>query len=475
MNKHDLSTPSAHIALQLDLTSLPKAREDFCAELGEAETKTLFSEMAKHSLDMMRYASVVPLDNTGEDRTLSTSYELFIRGMSLEAAQEEFGVAVSGQIAGSYAARAREIFRTSFERGNTVVALVQANAPSLSGAFLNDALRKVALAGKGGLAFYCKSHMPVLLVLHKSAESFLDELIVETELGLEYDFSLAELYDLAIASIEGVPCVEHPAELELWDQVKRQWTKRASKISVIIPTHNEADNLALCITQARSYLNAASPGAEVEIVVVDGGSTDNTLLTASSHNAIVLNSDLGRAVQMNAGAKAASGDVLIFLHADTLLRAGSRPKDVRNILKEPLTIMGAFTFDFGLHGVKNKNAIGFSKLISSQVFEFTKRISTRKGALPFGDQAYFIRSEVFHALGGFPNYSLMEDYAFAKRCSLLGEISLSSDRAETSLRRSFRYDLFKAIRVNDSLSELFDEGASIRELERFRRRKLTGA
>lgn len=472
MDKHLIDGPSAHLALQFDISTLNKAKASFVRELGEAGCANLFKELTQHGLDAMRYASVIPLDGSGENRQLSTSYELVVRGMDPHEASQVFETTASAQSNGTFAERAREIFRRGFAEGNTVVGLVQAHAPKLTAAILNESLRRVLAQGEGGLAFICKSHMPALLVLHKSSLRDLDTIILDDELNLDFAYRLADVPNIEM--MEGLGCVEEVADLPIWEEVKRNWTKRASKISVIIPAYNEADNLSLCITQARSYLQRACPGADIEVVVADGGSSDDSLITVGSLNVVVVESERGRAKQMNAGAAAASGDVYVFLHADTLLRPSSKPKDLRNILKDPQTIMGAFTFDFGLHGVKNKNAIGFSRLFSSQLFEMSKRSNAKKGAIPFGDQAYFIRAEVFDALGGFPDYEIMEDYAFAKRCSLLGDIALSPDRAETSLRRSLRYDLFKAIRINDSLAELFDEGASISELERFRRRKLFG-
>lgn len=478
MNKHHIDAPSAHLSLQIDFDNPDKTHSAFVSELGSEKTQEFLLEMAAHMADMMRYASVIPLDSTGEERNLTTTYELFVRGDNPTHMSEYFEVRTSKQKQGSFAERARDIFRQGFRQGNTAVALIQPNAPKLTAVLLNESLRRVIKDGRGGLAFCQKNSMPSVLVLHKSAEPFLEELILEEVFNRDTSYVLPRELDIPPAIPLEVhdlfECVQSPADIPIWEEVKELWTKRASKISVVIPTYNEVDNLSLCITQARTFLSLACPGAEVEFVVADGGSSDNTLMVASSYNATIVKSDRGRALQMNAGAAKASGDILLFLHADTLLRSSSKPKDIRNILRDPLTIMGAFTFDFGMHGVKNEEALKITQRISSMAFEIDRRKRTKRGAIPFGDQAYFLRKEVFQALGGFPNYEIMEDYAFAKRCSLLGEITLSPDFAETSLRRAYRYDLLQAIRANESMAELFDEGASISELVRYRRRNIKG-
>ncbi len=156
-------------------------------------------------------------------------------------------------------------------------------------------------------------------------------------------------------------------------------------ISIIIPTLNEEENIAACLASTQNASNA-------ERIVVDGGSRDRTVEIALACGARVLTSPAGRARQMNAGAEAASGDLFIFLHADTRL-----PEEfegcVREILARPGIAAGAFEFrlDMSSPGL--------------QIIERVANWRSRRLQMPYGDQAIFIRSALFREIGRFPRHA----------------------------------------------------------------------
>jgi len=171
-------------------------------------------------------------------------------------------------------------------------------------------------------------------------------------------------------------------------------------ISVVIPTLDSAPSVAAAI-------RSAPPGAEV--VVVDGGSGDGTAEAAARAGARVETAPQGRAVQMNAGARAARGEILVFLHADCRLPADAG-EQIRRVLERPGVAGGWFPQRIDAAGV---------------LFRLGARGSNRRArllGLPYGDQAIFTRREALLAAGGFPEDPIMEDAGLARRLRRLGRL-----------------------------------------------------
>lgn len=187
------------------------------------------------------------------------------------------------------------------------------------------------------------------------------------------------------------------------------------RISVVIPTLNEAEQIADTIASI-----PADPG--VEILVADGGSRDDTRARAEGAGARVLDAPRGRGPQMNAGAAEAVGDVLVFLHADTRL-----PPDafvlIRRVLQFPEVVGGAFRF--------SSDGRGFFYRFS------TAGINLRTAVLrlPFGDQAIFVRAHTFDELGGYRDMPACEDLDFVRRLRGRGRLAVLPARITTSSRK----------------------------------------
>ena len=189
-----------------------------------------------------------------------------------------------------------------------------------------------------------------------------------------------------------------------------------ARLSIIMPVLNEAAGIAAAL-QALAPLLAR--GAQV--VVADGGSTDDTLARAQACGVPVISSTRGRAVQMNAGAQQASGAVLLFLHADTLL-----PPDADQLIQQALAgpqVWGRF----------DVRIAGRPRLL--RVIAACMNLRSRSTGIATGDQAMFMTRAAFDAVGGFPAQALMEDIEMSKRLLRLSRPVCLHARVVTSGRR----------------------------------------
>ena len=224
------------------------------------------------------------------------------------------------------------------------------------------------------------------------------------------------------------------------------------RISVVIPALDEERSIAAAIQSVRE--DAA------EVVVVDGGSRDATTTVAAAAGARVLLQPGGRGIQLDHGARHATGDWLLFLHADTRLEAGwaraMAGLDAR-------VVGGAFRF-----AVDSPRA-------AFRLIEAGVRLRCALLRLPYGDQALFARRAAYTACGGFPPYPLMEDVAFVRRLRDVGPLAFLSPRAFTSGRRWERRGLVATTWTNTRLLSLYLAGRSPEQLAREYTRATDGA
>lgn len=183
------------------------------------------------------------------------------------------------------------------------------------------------------------------------------------------------------------------------------------RLSVIIPALDEEEVVAQAVRSVRD---------EAEVIVVDGGSEDRTRAVAQAEGAAVFTAPSGRGRQLDAGARRAGGDWLVFLHADTRLEEGWASA-LRHLDAE--VVGGAFRFAID------------SPRLGYRVVEAGVALRCRLWRLPYGDQGLFVRREVYGMIGGFPPLPLMEDIAFVRRLSRVGLLVFPPVRAFTSARR----------------------------------------
>jgi rSAM/selenodomain-associated transferase 2 len=185
-------------------------------------------------------------------------------------------------------------------------------------------------------------------------------------------------------------------------------------VSIIIPTWNETGGIARTIRGLR----VQSP---LEIIVVDGGSSDTTIEQAQEADRVFL-AEAGRAFQMNAGARAARGDILLFLHADCRLEAGAI-RAVEGTLARHATLAGCFSMRVDGQGW------GFRSIDACA----TARV--RWTGVIYGDQGLFLRRNDFLRLGGFPPIRFMEDVFFSRRLAGRGRVVVLRQKIFVSPRR----------------------------------------
>ena len=218
--------------------------------------------------------------------------------------------------------------------------------------------------------------------------------------------------------------VRHPAECSVDSSA-------VSAISIVIPTLNEANYLPRALAGLRGAKN-------IETIVVDGGSSDGTLGIAQREDCQVLRAPPGRAEQLNAGARSASGPILLFLHADTRLPPGF-DSAVRATLDEPRVVGGAFRLRIDAPGR------------SLRIIERAIDIRSRVFQMPYGDQGIFVNRKTFLESGGFPELPIMDDFEFIRQLRRQGKIRITSAAAVTSGRRWQQLGPWRTTWVNQKI------------------------
>jgi rSAM/selenodomain-associated transferase 2 len=222
------------------------------------------------------------------------------------------------------------------------------------------------------------------------------------------------------------------------------------KLSVVIPTLDEAARIGDRLAELR-----ATPGMD-EILVVDGQSTDGTAeIVARVPGVRLLSAPRGRASQLNAGGTAATGDVLLFLHADVALPTEAR-RHVELAFADPRVVAGAFR----TWTVPDAGRSRLAMLLR------LADVRSRYSGLPYGDQALFVRAQAFREAGGFPDQPLMEDLELSRRLRQRGRIRIAPASVRVSGRRFLARPVFYFLVVN-LLPALYALGVPPAILKRF--------
>ena len=217
---------------------------------------------------------------------------------------------------------------------------------------------------------------------------------------------------------------------------------------MIIPALNEAAELTETISRAR--LSRAIG----EVIVVDGGSTDQTRELAEGLGCRVLKATGGRGGQLKAGAEAARGDVLLFLHADTWLPEGGLGA-VSAALDDARVVGGHFDVRFD------------SPRPVLRMIAFFMNLRSRASGISTGDQAIFVRREVFETMGGYPDMPLMEDIELSRRLKRRGRLAALPSRITTSARKWEREGALRTMALMWALRFLYTVGVSPARLHRW--------
>lgn len=188
------------------------------------------------------------------------------------------------------------------------------------------------------------------------------------------------------------------------------------EISIIIPALNEADSIAATLDALKPFENE-----NVEVILVDGGSRDETVSIARNYNVKILQSPRGRGRQLQIGGEAASGEILWFLHADTIAPPNA-VFEIRRALKNPLSAGGNFTIRF--------DGERFAAKFLTWLYPKLNLLG-----LIYGDSAIFVRRDIYEKTGGFKDFPIFEDLDFIERLRRTGEIVTLQTIVTTSSRR----------------------------------------
>lgn len=224
-------------------------------------------------------------------------------------------------------------------------------------------------------------------------------------------------------------------------------------ISIILPVLHEAGTMNTVI----AYLRDLQHNSLMEIIVVDGDPAGSTLQAIRDDGIVRTLSEPGRARQMNHGASLAQGEILLFLHADTLLPAHALAR-VATALADTRFVAGAFDLGFDT---------------SRSIFRLTEKyvaLRTRLTMIPFGDQAIFIRRPYFEKIGGYAEIPLMEDVELMRRIRTRGDrICIIPEKVLTSPRRYEQEGILYCTFRNWALQVCYKAGVSPERLAKWYR------
>ena len=319
------------------------------------------------------------------------------------------------QAVGDLGQRMHAAFEAAFQAGSHRAVLIGTDCPELDGRLVQAAFDRL---GENDLVLGPASDGGYYLIgLRSPAPALFDGIAWGTGEVLRVTLSVAEAAGLSVTLLPRLSDVDCPEDLAVWNRVKgcRSASDDSRRISIIIPTLNEA----ACLGRTLEGLRGA---ACLETIVVDAGSRDGTPEIAEAHGCRVLTAPPGRAGQMNAGAAVATGSVLLFLHADTLL-----PQDFERHIHATLAGPGVAAGAFRL-SIENAQSV-------LRAIQWAANLRARWLQMPYGDQAIFLSAETFRAIGGFPDLPIMEDFELVRRLRRRGQIAVANASVTTSARR----------------------------------------
>ena len=378
--------------------------------LSPEDALALHDRLTRHTL-----RSMLALQATGDARAQVRTDAAFAR-VAYDWLGHGFAARYQGE--GDLGDRIRLAFGEAFARGAERVVVVGSDCPRLTAGHLRDALARLdkidvvlGPADDGGYYLVAlgrdasKRSVPVLF----------SNVAWGTDAVLASTLAICEEHGLSSALLERLPDVDRPEDIPDAEAVLSSDTLSPdARVSVVIPALDDSGLVGSAVASARA-------AGAYEVIVVDGGSRDRTRLAAEEAGARVMDAAPGRAVQMNAGAAQAAGEILLFLHADTEL-----PPDAAALAREALALPGtvAGAFDFAV-----PSDARFAALISA-----VGRRRARLTGHPYGDQGLFLSAGTFRDLGGFPPLPTMEDWEFVARLRKLGRVAVLDERAVTSAR-----------------------------------------
>jgi rSAM/selenodomain-associated transferase 2/rSAM/selenodomain-associated transferase 1 len=343
-------------------------------------------------------------------------------------------------------------FAHAFDHGDERVVVVGSDCPWLTARHLRQALEAldssdvvIGPATDGGyylVGLVRRCRQAALPFLFEDVPWGSSDVLAQTQ-------HIAENQGLSTIMLEELNDVDVPEDVAGAEAaLAAARTSARDRVSVVIPALDDEDLVG-------DAVRSAIEGGAYEVIVVDGGSHDATREVAERAGARTVTSAPGRAVQMNTGARLTRGEILCFLHADTLLPM-NHAQLIRAALADSSDVAAAF--DFRVAGSEGRSA-----LISA-----LGQARWRVTRMPYGDQAICVPRFVFEALDGFPELPTMEDYAFSLRLKKYGAIARIPVAALTSRRAWDEHGLLVTTAVNVSTITGYRLGVSPHRLAKWR-------
>lgn len=422
-----------------------KAKTRLIPEIGEERAALLHRRMTEHTVCTLRSA---------REMLGASDLELSIccTGASLKEFSKWLGQDLNyvSQPAGNLGMRLLKGFETAFSKGSKRTIAVGCDIPGLTQEILLkgiDALYEhdIVIGPTTDGGYY-------LIGMTSPRPELFADILWGTEHVYRQTLDAAKLLGLTVAELPMLYDIDMPADLSVIRNDSRFNEIFTGKhlISIIIPTLNES-----CILE--QTLNRLCCPENIEIIVVDGGSQDNTVEIAASSGVSVLSVSGGRAAQMNTGAAEAKGQTLLFLHADTLLPIGYYDM-ICQALKTPSAAVGAFRFQTDGSGAEIRAMEWFTNFRST-VLHF-----------PYGDQGLFLEKRVFEEIGGFPDLPIMEDFELVRRLRRRGDVVMIREPAVTSARRWSELGVLRTTLINQFMILGFLAGMKPSKLKQIYRR-----
>jgi rSAM/selenodomain-associated transferase 2/rSAM/selenodomain-associated transferase 1 len=384
-----------------------KSKTRLIPALGPAGAACVGREMTRHTL---RWAGeLVSMRSVSVDVRFDGGDETLMR----HCFGDRFGFLP--QAPGDLGERMRHAFESAFRAGAARAVIVGTDCPDLTAQVVATAFDRLAQndlvlgpATDGG--YY-------LIGLGRRAPELFAQIPWGSGAVLEETLGVAEAANLSTVLLEPLCDVDRPEDLLVWERARsRAFTDVAdARISVVIPTLDESAYLPNALGSLQGEEN-------LETIVVDAGSHDQTQPIAREHGCKVLVAGGGRARQLNAGADAAIGSILLFLHADTQLPEHFGDH-VRRALGRPGVVAGAFPLRID------------APRRTLRVIEAAVNLRCRWLKMPYGDQAIFLPADEFYRVGGFPELPIMEDFELVRRLRRRGRIAMAMAPVVTSARR----------------------------------------
>ena len=417
-----------------------KTKTRLIPALGDKEAAEVHRKMTERTISTAtQCATTVPL-----------SVEICYEGSNEKSMIEWLGSGLhyTAQRGDDLGERMKNAFEVAFHDGADNVVLIGTDCPALTSQILLASFESLHThdlvlgpAKDGG--YY-------LIGMNRPIPQLFESVEWGTEKVLQQTRTIADRLNLSVGLVDVLDDVDRPEDLRVWNEViAEEQNVETQRISIVIPTLNEASTIAKTISYCKR-------GANIRIIVVDGGSDDGTAQIAHHEGAKVYITEPGRARQMNYGADRAEGDILLFLHADTLL-----PEDydrrIRRIMSKSGVAAGAFT----LHIETSSGLLRF--------IQHTINFRARLFQMPYGDHGIFIKKSLFQKMGGFSEMPIMEDFEMMRRLRRKGKIVIDPAHVTTSTRRWENLGILRTTFINKIVLLGYKFGVAPEKLSRLYR------